>query len=128
VVSSLARDLVSSTTAACLTVMTADSAEKPVYEMPESSAIRIYNLLVPAKQDELFAYFSEKTRSRIRRNQMYAAESAGALPYPRFLPLYETLTVREVLHRIRKFKPCVHSYYGGCQSGRTCLGATGNWH
>jgi len=35
----------------------------------------------------------------------YPEESAGSLMDPRFLPLSETLTVREVLHRIRKFKP-----------------------
>ena len=35
----------------------------------------------------------------------YPEESAGSLMDPRFLPLYETLNVREVLHRIRKFKP-----------------------
>jgi len=35
----------------------------------------------------------------------YPEDSAGSLMDPRFIPLYETLTVREVLHRIRKLKP-----------------------
>ncbi|MCW9013157.1 MAG: magnesium transporter [Gammaproteobacteria bacterium] len=35
----------------------------------------------------------------------YPEDSAGGLMDPRFLPLNASLTVREVLHRIRKFKP-----------------------
>ena len=35
----------------------------------------------------------------------YPEESAGSLMDPRFILLTETLTVREALHRIRKFKP-----------------------
>jgi magnesium transporter len=35
----------------------------------------------------------------------YPEGSAGSLMDPRFLPLNESLTVREALHRIRKFKP-----------------------
>ena len=35
----------------------------------------------------------------------YPEESAGSLMDPRFIPLYETLTVRETLHRIRRLKP-----------------------
>ena len=35
----------------------------------------------------------------------YPEDSAGGLMDPRFLPLSESLSVREVLHRIRKFKP-----------------------
>jgi magnesium transporter len=35
----------------------------------------------------------------------YPENSAGALMDPRFLPLSTELSVREVLHRIRKFKP-----------------------
>jgi len=35
----------------------------------------------------------------------YPEDSAGALMDPRFLPLNESLTIREVLHRIHKFKP-----------------------
>lgn len=35
----------------------------------------------------------------------YPEDSAGSLMDPRFIPLYETQTVREVLHRIHKLKP-----------------------
>ena len=48
----------------------------------------------------------DATRQReLRSLVQYPDGSAGSLMDPRFLPLQETLLVRDVLHRIRKFKP-----------------------
>lgn len=96
--------------AACLAVMTAGSAAKLVNELPAFSAARIYNLLAPAKQDELFANFSEKTRSRIRRYQMYPADSVGALLDPGINILPQNVTVAEAMRRIERLDHSV-----GCE-------------
>ena len=53
----------------------------------------------------LMAYVGSSRQRELSSLVQYPDDSAGSLMDPRFLPLYETLSVREALHRIRKFKP-----------------------
>lgn len=61
---------------------------------------------LPAGERQRMLLLVDSTRQReLNTLVQYPEESAGSLMDPRFLPLHDTLTVREVLHRIRKFKP-----------------------
>ena len=53
----------------------------------------------------LMAYVGSSRQRELSSLVQYPDDSAGSLMDPRFLPLYDTLSVREALHRIRKFKP-----------------------
>jgi magnesium transporter len=61
--------------------------------LPEDERQKLVSLVESARQRELGSLVQ------------YPEESAGAVMNPRFLPLNETLTVSEVLKKIRKFKP-----------------------
>ncbi len=61
---------------------------------------------LPAEDRQKKIQLVDSTRQReLSSLVQYPEDSAGALMDPRFLPLSESLTAREVLHRIRKFKP-----------------------
>jgi magnesium transporter len=68
-------------------------AAQVLARLPEESRTRFNNLLDKNKLRE----FEQLT--------IYPEDSAGALMDVRFVPLYEHLTVRETLHRIRRLKP-----------------------
>jgi magnesium transporter len=57
-----------------------------------------------AERKSLLGLVDKARQRELEGLVQYPEESAGALMDPRFLTLYETLTVREALHRIRKFK------------------------
>lgn len=62
---------------------------------------------LPTEERQRMMAFVDSTRQReLSSLVQYPDDSAGALMDPRFIPVYDTLTVREVLHRIRKLKPC----------------------
>jgi magnesium transporter len=71
---------------------------------PVRTARVLMRLAEEERQHMIMLVDSSRRRELISLVQ-YPEESAGTLMDPRFIPLYETLTVREVLHRIRKFKP-----------------------
>jgi len=66
---------------------------------------RVLVRLSTDKRLQMLALVDEKRQRELSSLVDYPEESAGSLMDPRFLPLHETLSVREVLHRIRKFKP-----------------------
>ncbi len=53
---------------------------------------------------ELMALIDASRQRELNVLVEYPENSAGSLMDPRFIPLYETLTAREALHRIRKLK------------------------
>ena len=65
---------------------------------------RVLVQLNTEQRQRLMAYASSGRQRELSSLVQYPENSAGALMDPRFLPLYETLTVREALHRIRKFQ------------------------
>ena len=59
-----------------------------------------------SEQRQLLMSFVTSVRQReLSSLVQYPEDSAGALMDQRFIPLYESLTVREALSRIRRFKP-----------------------
>jgi len=94
-----------------------DAATEVLLRLPESSAAQIMQRGDPLAVSRVMVRLAAEERENllslvnsIRQRELaslvqYPEESAGALMDPRFLPLNETLTVREVLRRIRKFKP-----------------------
>ncbi|TNF38574.1 MAG: magnesium transporter, partial [Gammaproteobacteria bacterium] len=64
--------------------------------------------------DEHYHYYLERLdaakQQELSALVQYPDDSAGTLMDVRFLPLYENLTVREALHRIRKYKPKFSRY------------------
>jgi len=66
---------------------------------------RVLTRLNEEHRKRLVTYIGNIRLRELNALAQYPEESAGALMDPRFLPLYESMTVREVLHRIRKFKP-----------------------
>lgn len=66
---------------------------------------RVLTRLSDEHRQRLVGYIGTIRLRELNALAQYPDESAGALMDPRFLPLYESMTVREVLHRIRKFKP-----------------------
>jgi len=76
--------------------------------MQRGDPVRVSRMLVRLTMEQRQQMMSLVEVARQRELSVlvqYPEESAGSLMDPRFLPLYETLNVREVLHRIRKFKP-----------------------
>jgi len=61
--------------------------------------------LAPEERQHMLKLVDSTRRRELSALVQYPEDSAGSLMNPRFLPLGETLTVREALHRIRKFKP-----------------------
>lgn len=59
----------------------------------------------PELQKQLLSVVPKSRFRELTTLVQYPEDSAGALMDPRFVPLSESLTVREGLHRIRKLKP-----------------------
>lgn len=57
------------------------------------------------RRQQLMDFVSSIRQRELSTLVQYPEDSAGSLMDQRFVPLYESLTVREALHRIRKFKP-----------------------
>lgn len=57
------------------------------------------------QRERLMAYTGHIRQRELTALAQYPEDSAGALMDPHFVPLYESMTVQEVLHRIRKIKP-----------------------
>lgn len=71
---------------------------------PVRLARAIVRLTVEQRQS-LMALVDSARQRELNSLVQYPEDSAGSLMDPRFIPLYENLTVREALHRIRKLKP-----------------------
>ncbi len=73
-------------------------------------AARVIKRLAP----DVFHYYQERLdtgkRQELEILVQYPEDSAGTLMDVRFLPLYEDISVREALHRIRKSKPKFSRY------------------
>jgi len=94
-----------------------DKANAVLQQIPETQAkkilqrgnpVHLARVLVRVTEEERQHWLTLVDSSRQRELNtlvQYPEESAGSLMDPRFMLLYETLTVREALHRIRKFKP-----------------------
>lgn len=68
-------------------------------------AARVLVRLAAEERQSMMALVDSARQRELSSLVQYPEDSAGSLMDPRFLPLYETLTVRETLHRIRKLKP-----------------------
>lgn len=66
---------------------------------------RILARMPLAEREALMRSVDAPRRRELTGLMEYPEDSAGALMDPAFMTLYESLTVREALHRIRKFKP-----------------------
>lgn len=95
--------------AACLARMEALQAARLLTVLPITRAAHIYRLLLPAKQEELSGFLSDKIRRRIRRFLDYAALSAGDLLDANVYTLPENVTVAETLRRIERSHRSVSS-------------------
>jgi magnesium transporter len=76
--------------------------------MQRGDPVHVSRVLSRLKAEEFQQMMSQVDSIRQRELSMlleYPERSAGSLMDPRFVVLNETLTVREALHRIRKFKP-----------------------
>ncbi|MCW8901671.1 MAG: magnesium transporter [Gammaproteobacteria bacterium] len=94
-----------------------DVATRILLRLPETHLKRILNRGNPVHIARVLIRLAVNERERLmllvdntRKHELitlvqYPEESAGSLMNPRFLILNESLTVREVLRRIRKFKP-----------------------
>ncbi len=94
-----------------------DAATGVLQRLPESQArqvmqrgdpVHVSRVLTRMTADEQHRCMQlvDSTRQReLGLLVQYPEDSAGSLMDPRFIILNETLTVREALHRIRKFKP-----------------------
>ncbi len=94
-----------------------DKASTALQQLPEKHAgqimqrgdpVHLARILIRLNEEQrqyLLSLVDERRRNELNMLVQYPEESAGSLMDPRFLPLYETLTVREALHRIRKLKP-----------------------
>lgn len=66
---------------------------------------RILVQLEPEEYQHMLSLVDGTRQRELTTLVQYPEDSAGSLMDPRFLPLYETLTAREALHRYRKLKP-----------------------
>jgi magnesium transporter len=94
-----------------------DSATIVLQRLSESSARQIMQRSDPVHVSRVLTRLAAEERQRMmllvdstRQRELsllvqYPEDSAGSLMDPRFIILNESLTVREALHRIRKFKP-----------------------
>ena len=76
--------------------------------MQRGDPVRMARIMVRLDADEqqhLMTFVDSARQRELTSLVQYPEDSAGSLMDPRFLPLYETLTVREALHRIHKLKP-----------------------
>jgi len=65
---------------------------------------RVLTRMNAEQRERLIAYIGTMRQRELNALAQYPEDSAGALMDPRFVPLYESMSVREVLHRIRKLK------------------------
>ncbi len=75
--------------------------------MQRGDSVRLSRVLVRLEEEVRLGLMALIDASRQRELSLlveYPENSAGSLMDPRFIPLYETLTAREALHRIRKLK------------------------
>jgi len=94
-----------------------DKAAAVLLRLPEANARQILQRGDPVQASRVLVRMAEEERRRmmalvdpVRQRELsmlvdYPEDSAGSLMDPRIVPLYESLTVREALHRIRKLKP-----------------------
>ena len=94
-----------------------DLATAVLLKLPESDVRQILQRGDPVHVARVMIRLAIEERQRLmllvdsaRQRELeslvqYPEQSAGSLMDPRFIPINETLTVKEVLHRIRKFKP-----------------------
>jgi len=94
-----------------------DVATKVLQRLPEKNVKQILQRgnpvhvarslvrLSPEQRKDMLALVDDTRQRELNSLVQYPDESAGSLMDPRFLALSESLTVREVLHRIRRFKP-----------------------
>ena len=94
-----------------------DRASTVLQQLPETNTRQILQRGDPLQVSRVLMMLSEDERNRMmtlvdstRKRELaslvlYPDESAGSLMDPRFLALDETLSVRDTLRRIRKFKP-----------------------
>jgi len=68
-------------------------------------AARVLSRLSDEDRQPMLKLVDSNRQRELSTLVQYPENSAGSLMNPRFLLLSETLSVREVLHRIRKFKP-----------------------
>jgi len=92
-------------------------ATTTLMKLPESMARQILQRADPVHAARVLARLNREKREKMlgfignaRHRELvslvqYPEDSAGSLMDPRFIPLYETLTVSETLRRIRRFKP-----------------------
>ena len=92
-------------------------ATSALLKLPESHARQILQrgeavhtarVLVRVNEEQretLMSYVGSARQRELSTLVEYPEESAGSLMDPKFIPLYESLTVREALHRIRRLKP-----------------------
>lgn len=66
---------------------------------------RVFARLKEEQRERMLSYIGVARQRELVSLVQYPEDSAGSLMNPRFIPLYETLTVREALHRIRRLKP-----------------------
>ena len=66
---------------------------------------RVLVRLDEEQRQRMLAYVGSARQRELSSLVQYPEDSAGALMDQRFIPLYESLTIREALHRIRKLKP-----------------------
>lgn len=66
---------------------------------------RVIARLNAEQQKSMMGFVGSARQRELVSLVQYPEQSAGSLMDPRFIPLYETLTVRETLHRIRRLKP-----------------------
>jgi len=90
------------TAAACLELMEIQPAAKLVAGLPISIMARIYQLLTPRKQGDIFDKLSDKSRNQIRRYLRYPSASAGALMEPNVDILPESVTVADAIRRLER--------------------------
>lgn len=94
-----------------------DKATATLQRLPEASvrqilqrgdpvhASRVLVRMTAEEREQMMALVDSTRQRELSSLVLYPEDSAGALMDPRFLPLHETYTVREVLQRIRKLKP-----------------------
>ncbi len=92
-------------------------ATSALLKLPESQArqilqrgeavhtARVLVRLNPEQRETMMSYVGNARQRELSTLVEYPEESAGSLMDPKFIPLYESLTVRETLHRIRRLKP-----------------------
>lgn len=94
-----------------------DVASSVIQQLPEEqvrkilqrgdpvSTARVLVRLPTAEREQKMLLVDSRRQRELSALVQYPEDSAGALMDPRFLPLSDSLTVREALNRIRKFKP-----------------------